>query len=98
MYIAYVSSSEETERYRRYFQKLLATQHSFVDYEKFRDVLKDYLPEMQIKNIFHSLDLDNNGKIYYSEFLAATVTNVTYLKEENLREALSFIDKVRTRI
>ena len=95
LYIAYTSNNSEIEKYKRYFQKLLKTENSFVDYAKFFEALSEFLPAATIKNIFNSLDLDDNGKIYYSEFLAATVTNATYLKEENLKSAFIFIDKVR---
>lgn len=32
-----------------------------------------------------SLDLDDDGRIYYSEFLAATVQDIVMLKDENLK-------------
>mmetsp|Transcript_13673 Transcript_13673/g.13395 ORF Transcript_13673/g.13395 Transcript_13673/m.13395 type:complete len:101 (+) Transcript_13673:1259-1561(+) len=43
--------------------------------------------------IFSSIDIDMNGKIYWNEFLAATISHAIYLKEENLREAFNNFDK-----
>ena len=40
-----------------------------------------------------SIDVDSNGKIYWNEFLAATISQAIYLKEENLREAFNNFDK-----
>jgi calcium-dependent protein kinase len=42
--------------------------------------------------VFESIDVDGNGKIFWNEFLAATISQSIYLKEENLREAFNRID------
>ena len=39
------------------------------------------------------MDLDGNGKIYWNEFLTATISQSIYLKEENLREAFGNFDR-----
>lgn len=36
--------------------------------------------------------MDENGKIYYNEFLAATISSAIFLKEENLKEAFYKFD------
>jgi Ca2+-binding EF-hand superfamily protein len=38
------------------------------------------------------MDLDQNGKVYWSEFLSATISQTVFLKEENLKEAFSKFD------
>lgn len=61
-------------------------------YEEIKGLLKDHLEEGKIKKIFSSMDVDENGRIYWNEFLAATVSSAIFLKEENLREAFNSFD------
>ena len=51
------------------------------------------LDENDIEKIYKSLDTDKNGKIFYTEFLAALVGETKYLTEEKLYRAFSFLDK-----
>ena len=44
-------------------------------------------------NLFKTLDADKNGRIDYTEFLAATLDKKTYLKKERLFEAFCVFDK-----
>ena len=44
-------------------------------------------------NLFKTLDADKNGRIDYTEFLAATLDKQTYLKKERLYEAFCVFDK-----
>lgn len=58
-------------------------------------MLGPHLDESSIKKIFNSMDLDENGRIYYNEFLAATISQAIFLKEENLKEAFNNFDQTR---
>ncbi len=49
-----------------------------------------------IEKIYKTLDTDNNGKIFYTEFLAALVGETPYLTEEKLYRAFLFLDKDKT--
>ena len=51
------------------------------------------LNENDIIQLFKSIDVDQNGKIDYTEFLAATIQRVNYLKNERLYEAFCMFDK-----
>ena len=44
-----------------------------------------------------NLDLNDNGSIDYTEFLAGCMRSKIYLKEDHLRAAFEFFDKVRDR-
>ena len=46
-----------------------------------------------INSYFSSIDTDKNGKIDYTEFLAACLEKKIFLKEEKLYEAFSVFDK-----
>ncbi len=55
--------------------------------------MSPHLDTKTISEICESIDLDDNKKIYWNEFLAATISQAIYLKDENLREAFSNFDK-----
>lgn len=41
------------------------------------------------------MDINESGKIYWNEFLAATISQAIFMKEENLLEAFNNFDKER---
>ena len=49
--------------------------------------------EQDIENLFKSIDVDNNFRIDYTEFLAATISEKTYLQKDRLFEAFCMLDK-----
>ena len=53
--------------------------------------LKDV--KLDVEDIFSSIDTDGSGVINYTEFLAATIDQKVYLKEERLYEAFKAFDK-----
>jgi calcium-dependent protein kinase len=53
--------------------------------------LKDV--KLDVEEIFSSIDTDGSGVINYTEFLAATIDQKVYLKEERLYEAFKAFDK-----
>ena len=53
----------------------------------------DHINDKEILNLFKTIDVDKNGKIDYTEFLAATLQKKNYLKIERLYEAFCLFDK-----
>ena len=53
----------------------------------------EHINEEEIHNLFKTIDVDKNGKIDYTEFLAATLQKKNYLKIERLYEAFCLFDK-----
>lgn len=47
----------------------------------------------QLMEIMESADTDSSGTINYTEFIAATLEQEVYMKEENLRNAFRMFDK-----
>jgi calcium-dependent protein kinase len=47
----------------------------------------------EVHSYFNLIDTDKNGKIDYTEFLAATMEKKRFLKEERLYDAFSMLDK-----
>lgn len=48
---------------------------------------------LNFEDIFKSIDTDGSGVINYTEFLAATIDQKTYLQEERLYDAFRLFDK-----
>jgi len=48
---------------------------------------------IDIEEIFKSIDTDRSGVINYTEFIASTMDQKLYLKEEKLYEAFKTFDK-----
>jgi Ca2+-binding EF-hand superfamily protein len=93
MFIAYRSNSrEEVEKQRKIFLKLDKKKNGYVTYDEISILLSPHLDDNIIKKIFSSMDIDENGKIYWNEFLAATISQAIFLKEENLKEAFNNFD------
>lgn len=49
--------------------------------------------DIDIEGIFKSIDTDHSGKIDYTEFLAASIDQKLYLREERLSEAFQMLDR-----
>ena len=61
-------------------------------YDDIKELLSEHLDETLIRKVFNSMDVDQNGRIYWNEFLAATISQAIFLKEENLKEAFNSFD------
>mmetsp|Transcript_34944 Transcript_34944/g.33986 ORF Transcript_34944/g.33986 Transcript_34944/m.33986 type:complete len:110 (-) Transcript_34944:42-371(-) len=47
------------------------------------------MTEDEISKIFNSMDIGQNGKVFWNEYLAANISQRIFLKEENLRDAFN---------
>ena len=67
-----------------------------ISYEELKKGLKELncqkITDEELCELFKSIDVDKNGKIDYTEFLAATLQKKMYLKEERLYEAFCNFD------
>jgi Ca2+-binding EF-hand superfamily protein len=52
------------------------------------------LTKKEADEMLLNLDLNNNGSIDYTEFLAGCLRSKIYLKEDHLRSAFEYFDKV----
>ena len=48
----------------------------------------------ELSKLMTTLDTNNNGQVDYTEFLAGAMRSSVYLKEDNLRAAFEYFDKV----
>lgn len=51
--------------------------------------------DAEIKELMNALDTNGSGYIDYTEFLAGCMRSKIYLKEDHLKAAFEFFDKVR---
>ena len=51
------------------------------------------ITEEEAKDLFEKIDVDKNGRIDYTEFIAATIEEANYNKQERLLEAFDNFDK-----
>jgi Ca2+-binding EF-hand superfamily protein len=52
------------------------------------------MTEAELQTTIDTLDMNGNNYIDYTEFLAASMGKKVFLREENLRQAFKYFDKV----
>lgn len=96
MYIATRCGDEELTYLRNMFLKLDGNNNGYVEASELLQSLKSkFSSENEVKKIISSIDVDMNGMINYTEFLAATLDQEKYLKDDKLQEAFNLFDKVK---
>ena len=58
--------------------------------------LKDKNVDIDVKSIFKGIDTDSSGRIDYTEFLASSINQKEFLRQERLNEAFKMLDKKGT--
>ena len=82
------------KKYFEAFDKCKDGQITFEELEQGLTQLKsNKLTENDLKELFNLIDVDKNGKIDYTEFLAATIQKYNYLRNERLFETFCMFDK-----
>lgn len=86
--IAHKSSSEEIVMLRTAFTHFDTEQDGYVTRDEFRNALKECnLDETTLTKVFDGIDVDKNGSISYTEFLAAVLEARTNIDEERVADA-----------
>jgi len=60
--------------------------------KELREALKDTSNKEELMSIMVAADTDNSGTINYTEFIAATLEQSLFLKEQNLLNAFKMFD------
>ena len=99
-FIASRLTSEESKEIQNIFCDMDENKKGFITFEDFRKyIINEYdiddlvENEEELRKAFHSVDIDHNNKIDYTEFLAANLDKKLYLKEEKLKEAFRTFDR-----
>ena len=97
LYIASRLDENEIENLKKAFEAFDNCKDGQITFNELRQGLLQLkthkLSENDIIQLFKSIDVDQNGKIDYTEFLAATIQRINYLKNERLYEAFCMFDK-----
>jgi calcium-dependent protein kinase len=97
LYIASRLDENEIENLKKVFKSFDKCSDGQITYDELKQGLIQFnntkLTENEIKDLFSQIDVDQNGKIDYTEFIAATVQESNYNKKEKIFEAFSMFDK-----
>ena len=100
LFIASRLDENEIEDLKIIFEAFNKKKDGQISYEELRQGLmqlkSNNINEKEICDLFNTIDLGKNGKIDYTEFLAATLQKQSYLKKERLYEAFCVFDKNKT--
>jgi Ca2+-binding EF-hand superfamily protein len=81
-------------KYRGLFVNLDTTQTGTLAHDEFMEGFKNSgSSQEELVDLFHKLDINGNGEIKYTEFVAATLEAEGELEEGQLQEAFDLIDK-----
>ena len=96
LFIASRLDENEINNLKKTFEAFNLQKDGQISYEELKKGLKELncqrITDEELCELFKSIDVDKNGKIDYTEFLAATLQKKTYLKEERLYEAFCNFD------
>ena len=86
-FLAKISSEQEINKLKNFFQKLDVDNNGTLNIEKFENGFKQInipITDEELKQIWEGLDFHKDGQINYSEFLAAMISSYNFQKEEKL--------------
>ena len=96
LFIASRLDENEINHLKKTFEAFNLQKDGQISYEELKKGLKELncqrITDEELCELFKSIDVDKNGKIDYTEFLAATMQKKMYLKEERLFEAFCNFD------
>ena len=97
MYLTFKLPEKDIDRLRKLFIQIDVNGDGRINNDEFRKALQNYgfnLTSTEITQLMNKLDANNNGYIDYTEFIAGCMKSKIYMKEEHLKRAFSFFDKV----
>lgn len=83
-FIASQIDTDELELLKRKFESIDRNGDGNITLKELREAIKDIENKDEIMRIMSAADLDNSGTINYTEFLAATLEQSVFMREENL--------------
>jgi len=94
-YLAKISSEEEVIKLKKAFLEMDKDNTGTLEYEEILETFEKLgikKDEKEIKEIWNGLDFHIDGKVNYTEFLAATISSVEFFKEEKIWSAFKYFD------
>ena len=97
MYIASRLDENEINNLKKVFSAFDKSKDGQISYDELRQGLiqlkSNRITEQDVHFLFQALDVDRNGKVDYTEFIAATLQKANYLRNDRLLEAFLNFDK-----
>ena len=97
LFIASRLEDNEINHLKKIFEAFNLQKDGQISYQDLKKGLKELKycrdNDEELCELFKSIDVDQNGKIDYTEFLAATIQKRIYLQKEKLFEAFCTFDK-----
>jgi len=92
--IAHRSTTDEIINLRKAFDQFDTANNGVISSEEFKAALSDNCSytETEIKEMFDSIDINQNGHIMYTEFIAASLEAQGQLNEDRIAEAFERLD------
>ena len=94
-YLAKLCSDKEILKLKHAFLAIDKDNSGEIEYEEIPKIFNELnieASDTELKNIFSSMDFHCDGKVNYSEFLAATISSINFNKEEKLWSAFKYFD------
>lgn len=94
-YLAKISNEEEVLRLKKAFLEMDKDNTGTLEYEEILETFEKLgmkKNEDEVKDIWKGLDFHIDGKVNYTEFLAATISSVEFFKEEKIWSAFKYFD------
>ncbi len=92
-FIASRLKDDEIKNLKDIFSSLDKNNDGTLTFDEIKDGCSKLNSNLNFEEIFNSLDTDRSGCINYTEFIAATIDQAIYLKNERLFEAFKSFDK-----
>ena len=97
MFIASRLDENEIDNLKKIFSGFDKGKDGQISFEELQkgllEIKSSHFTEEELREKFNSIDVDKNGKIDYTEFIAATIEEANYNKKERLLEAFQNFDK-----
>ncbi|CAI2366746.1 unnamed protein product [Moneuplotes crassus] len=92
-YLSTRVNDDDIKQEKELFASIDQNNDGYITVKELQEVTKDTLSEAEIKNILLSVDLDKNGAINYSEFIAATMNEMITKDASKMKSAFNFFDR-----
>ena len=87
---------EEIEKYQVVFKELDEEKNGYIEVNQLAKVLNRKIKDQTtLRNVISSLDLDHDGKIYWSEFISIILTPNLIVTNANLQDVFTYFDQER---
>lgn len=93
MAIAVQSDPKDIQELKEIFEELDRNGDGNINFEELQQGLGQRENAASLLEVLRAADIDNSGTINYTEFLAATMSTQTFLREDYLKTAFQMFDQ-----